>query len=174
MKTAEGVLLDVQRKKTEAIIGFDNDKMQAAYNDIERNLEMDFKRKKKKAGKKARQQHALAFAYRSPKSLLAYLGELVALQNFSQDRYVPAISVSKDWKEMTIFRVTRGQHVGEATVLSVRGPDGERYSVQQPQYGEELRDQTLRVLAIAGELVNGALSDKDFPAPASVVVRAVQ
>jgi hypothetical protein len=95
------------------------------------------------------------------------------LQNF-KEKYEPELVVGKEAKRMKIFRVVRGRPAGEKVVISVRGPDGEVYTVPEPDYGSSTRDQTLRVLAITGEIVNGALSEKDFPAPASVVVRAFQ
>ena len=73
---------------------------------------------------------------------------------------------------MTVFRVVRENASPGRSALSVIGPDRAAYVVLEPEYGYEFRDQTLRVLAIAGELVNGALSEKDFPAPATVVVRS--
>jgi hypothetical protein len=170
-KTAEGSILDVPKSSTDMDAGFDNTRMQKIYDRIRRELKEDYTRKSK-AGKNPVQQYALAFAYRSPKSLLAYLGELIALQNFSREKYVPRIRVGKELKEMTVFRVVRENASPGRSALSVIGPDRAAYVVLEPEYGYEFRDQTLRVLAIAGELVNGALSEKDFPAPATVVVRS--
>jgi hypothetical protein len=174
LKTAEGTLLDVPKKTTRQIIWFDNVEMYERYQSLEKELEDDYKRKmRRKTSKPVQQQHALKFAYRSPRALLAYLGELITLQNF-KEKYEPELVVGKEAKRMKIFRVVRGRPAGEKVVISVRGPDGEVYTVPEPDYGSSTRDQTLRVLAITGEIVNGALSEKDFPAPASVVVRAFQ
>jgi hypothetical protein len=122
---------------------------------------------------KIKNRSPLKFTYRSPRSLLAYLGELIALQNDSKEMYVPSLP-ALDGGRMTMFRVVRGhQEFGDAG-LAVRGPYGETYYVPRPDYGSISRDQTLRVLSIAGELVNAAISEKDIPAPASVVVQAIR
>jgi len=163
LKTPEGVLLKAPKRTVRQGISFEVREIQKTY----KRIEDDFKLQ---AGKKATPKQAIYFTLRSPKSVLSYLGELIALQNFSKDRYTPEIGVGD--KKITIFTVVRGALPAGQTALAVRGPDGESYSVPWPVYGTSRRDQTLRVLAIAGELVNGALSDKDFPAPASVVVRS--
>jgi hypothetical protein len=156
------------------VIAFSAPKVQRVFE----SLEKKFKKAAQKGDGKQRQP--LHYVLRSPKSLLTYLGELIALQNFAEDRYVPEIMVmGREQGKMTVsrmivFQVVQGQPLGTKAAVSIQGPDGQKYSVPQPQYGSNSREQTLRVLAIAGELVNGALSDKDFPAPASVIVRGIQ
>jgi hypothetical protein len=111
---------------------------------------------------------------RSPRSILSYLGELIALQNYSEDQYVPQALIRGGTQKLTVFRVIRGNPGAERPALVVFDNYGSTYYVPHPDYGSKVRDQTLRVLAIATELINGAISEKDFPAPTSVVVRAIQ
>jgi hypothetical protein len=143
-----------------------------------RGLEAKFKTEARR--KKEKQKQPIEFVLRSPKSLLTFLGELIALQNFSPDRYVPEVMVASPHEQnrvvgrMTIFRVLRGGTADVVPIVSIRGPDGELYAVPRPTYGDYKRDQTLRVLGITSELVNGAISEKDFPTPTSVIVRSLQ
>jgi hypothetical protein len=120
---------------------------------------------------KATRPTALIMNPRSPRSTISYLGELIALQNFSDDHFEARILMRQG--EIAIFRVMRGQPSG-GTALSVVGPTGEIFFVPQPHYGAPNRDQTMRVLAVISEVVNGAISEKDFPSPTSIVVRTVQ
>jgi len=119
---------------------------------------------------------ALKILLRSPRSILTYLGELIALQNFSHDRYEPKVMVrsGKTYQPITAFRVIRGNPGPVSAALTVTGPHGDSYFVPHPEYGSHGRDQTLRVLSITAEVVNAAISEKDFPPPTSVTVRAVQ
>jgi hypothetical protein len=116
----------------------------------------------------------LTFSLRSPRAVLSYLGELIALQNFSKEQYVPQVLIRGGLQKMTVFRVNRGSPGSERPALSISDDYGDTYYVPRPEYGSPLRDQTLRVLAVTAELVNGAISKEDIPAPTSVVVRAIQ
>jgi hypothetical protein len=170
----DGSKASAAKEMPKQVIAFSSPKVQRVFEELERKFRKEAQRRDQK------QRQSLRYVLRSPKSLLTYLGELIALQNFSEDRYVPEIMVVGRQQgrivvsRMTMFHVIRGQPLGTKVAISTQGPDGEKYSVPAPQYGSNVRDQTLRVLAIAGELVNGALSDKDFPAPASVIVRGIQ
>lgn len=167
LKTPEGKLYAVPKAKTLQGIRFQVRDVQKRYERLEKRLALQAKLKKRNL------RPALRFALRSPKALLVYLGELIALQNFASNRFVPEIVLASG-DAITLFRVVRGQAPADRTALSVRGPDREIYSVPRPDYGSPDRDHTMRVLAIAGELVNAAISEKDFPAPTSVLVRAIQ
>jgi len=166
-ETTEGKLIAVPKTVPKQVIHFRERSVQEVY----QRLEDKFKKEAKRTKQDPKQ--ALKYTLRSPKSLLTYLGELIALQNFGEDKFVPAVMIGREGDRMTVFRVIRGQAAGD-TALSIRGPDGEMYSVPRPDYASGKRDQTLRVLGIAAEVVNGAISEKDFPVPASIVVRAIQ
>ncbi len=161
IKTPEGKRVPVPKSTAYQGIRFQAPDVHAKYRILERTL------------KPYKNRSPLKIALRSPRGVLSYLGELIALQNFSPDRFVPRI-VRADGKTIVVFRVLRGHEQLRDAALSVRGPDRESYFVPLPDYGSETRDQTLRVLAIAGEVVNAAISEKDIPPPTSVVVRAIQ
>lgn len=145
-------------------IRFQNAGVQRKYEDIEQEL---------KPIKRPIERHAIKFLLRSPRQLLGYLGALISLQNFSQDHYVPKV-LARSGQTITVFHVVHGNSGAEPTALAVKDPYGDTYFVPRPAYGSSERDQTLRILSIAGELVNGAISEKDFPVPATVAVRAIQ
>jgi hypothetical protein len=118
----------------------------------------------------------LKLGLRSPRGVLTYLGQLIALQNFAKEKHLPrtmartGLSISP----VTVFRVLRGSPDADGAAVTVRGPDGETYFVPRTDHAAKERDYTLRVLTMAAEVVNSAVSDKDLPAPASIVVRAIQ
>lgn len=161
IKTPEGKRVPVPKTRTLQGIRFAEREVQQTYARLERVL------------KPHKNRLPMKFAMRSPRSALSYLGQLIALQNFSRDAYVPEI-VLRDGQRITVFRVVRTEADARGAALSVRGPYGETYFVPHPKYGSATRDQSLRLLSIVGEVVNAAISEKDFPAPASVVVRAIQ
>ena len=124
---------------------------------------------------KVNNRKALKPFLRSPKAIVAYLGQLVALHNYSEERFVPKIFLGKDRHQkeiwLTVFRVVRNRGGAGRSVLRVRGPDGHDYYVPEPEYGSPVRDQTLRVLTIAGELIDAAISQQPVPTPTTIVVR---
>jgi hypothetical protein len=166
VKNEEGKIVAVPREKSRQGVRFDDPDIQMRYTRLATLL-------KQGKGKKEKERQPLLFVLRSPKSLLTYLGELIALQNFASVAYVPEVFTANG-KKAALLRVIRGKPMGEPIALSVRGPDEQVYTVPRPDYGIPNRDQTLRVLGMVGEVVNGAISEKDFPAPASVVVRSIQ
>ena len=140
---------------------FQVEEVQEVYNDVQELL------------KDIENRFALKIALRSPKSIVAYLGQLIALQNHSADRFVPRILFddgTSDGIQVAVFRVVRGSKGGERGVLSVRGPDGNDYHVPEPEYGSPGRDQTLRALTIAGELIDAAISEQPLPIPTTAIL----
>ncbi len=160
-KTADGKTVATETTVAKQIVNFQEPRVQRAFQAVEKRL------------KAYENRHAIKHTFRSPKSLLSYLGNLIALQNYSPDKYVPEI-VLRGGKRMTIFRVMQGTPGSEGAALTVRGPNGDTFYVPEPDYGSPTRDQTLRVLALASEVVNAAISEKDIPPPTSVVVQAIQ
>jgi hypothetical protein len=166
LKTPEGKVVAVETSRPVQAIKFQVRQVQDVYERLEAG-------RRRKGKSKLVGRPPMKFGYRSPKALLTYLGELIALQEFSREAYVPEIVLGPS-ESIAVFRVMRS-HVSQADVaLSVRGPYGEVYSVPRPEYGSPTRDQTLRVLAIVGEVVNAAISEKDFPVPTTVLVRSIQ
>jgi hypothetical protein len=165
--TSDSKAVAVETSKPVQAIRFQAGEVQRTFQAVEKEL---------KSEKQIVDRQPIKFALRSPRQLLSYLGELIALQNYGQDRYLPQVLVatSHGYEPVTIFRVIRGNASAEPPALTMVGPDGETYFVPEPAYGSPGRDQTLRVLSVAAELVNGAISEKDFPAPTSITVRAVQ
>ncbi len=170
VKNEEGKKIAVDKEKPVPVIWFEDPVVNGAYQKLDAPFRAESKIKNKGSAR-TRVRPVIRYSFRSPKSLLTYLGELIALQ--SRDRSFHPTILQQDNKPLTFFRIVRGSSP-DGAALFVRGPDGQGYFVPKPEYGSELRDQTLRVLAIASEVVNEAISEKDFPAPASIVVRPIQ
>lgn len=128
---------------------------------------------KMKRRDKAIDRSPIKLALRSPRSALAHLGDLIALQNSPSNPGCPEI-VTRSNQKVCLFNVVRGGVDATQAAVSVRGPYGDTYLVPHPDYGSSDRDQTLRVLWMVAEVVNAAISEKDFPAPSTVTVRAIQ
>jgi hypothetical protein len=152
-------------KETDAGIYFQNEEVRNVYKRIRISL-----KEKAAKNKGLKYRTPLKFGLRSPRAVVAYLGQLIALQYYSKERFVPTILL-RDGKRLTIFRVLRSRAGGRDAVLSVHGPDGFTYYVPSPQYGSPYRDRTMRALTIAGELVDTALSQQPLPVPAVVYAR---
>jgi hypothetical protein len=125
---------------------------------------------KKLARLKMKDAGPMVFGFRSPKAVVVFLGQLIALQHYSKNKYVPKITLA-DGTRMVVFRVLLGTAGSEGAALSVVGPHGNAYHVPHPSYGAVDRDQTLRVLTIASEQVNAAISEKLLPPSTTIVVR---
>jgi hypothetical protein len=166
-KTPEGKLFAVPKETILQGIRFQVPEVQDIYERLDRRLKQRAKLQKRNL------RPALRFALRSPKALLVYLGELIALQSFASNGFVPRVVLGSG-DVITLFHVVRAPGRADGAALAVRGPDGETYSVLRPSYGSPDRDHTMRVLAMAGEVVNAAISEKDFPPPTSVVARVIQ
>jgi hypothetical protein len=158
--TPEQKRVPVTKTKTSVAVRFQTQAIQDKFEALEQDL------------KPYKNRAPLKITLRSPRSELTYLGQLIALQNFSKDKYIPKTMGPKG--PITVFRVVRGAPGAAGAALAVLGPHNDTYYVPHPDYGSVERDHTLRVLAIAAEVVNSAISDKDLPAPASIVVRAIQ
>jgi hypothetical protein len=118
------------------------------------------------------QRDAIQIELRSPRSLLTFLGNMVALQNHSSDPFVPEVLFGSAGK-FPIFRAIQGVPIGPDAALIVVDDYGRPFYVPHPEYGQWARDQTLRVLSIAGEVVNQAISEKDFIS-APILIRPIQ
>jgi hypothetical protein len=143
---------------------FADKRIQRKYEEIERRL----------ARLKLKNRQAIHFTLRSPRSLLTYLGNLVALQNFTEDKFIPQILYTTEpVRKVTVFRVVEGIPAAESAALTVTDDYGRKFYVPSPNYGDRGRDQTLRVLTITAEMVNAAISEKTFPVPSTIVVRPI-
>jgi hypothetical protein len=113
---------------------------------------------------------AIRVGYRSPKAVIVYLGQLIALQNYAKDRFVLQL-LAESGQSVTFFRVIHAREIVDSSALSVHGPRGDTYYIPHPDYGSLTRDRTLRALTIASELLNAAISEKSLPPASTIVVR---
>ena len=117
---------------------------------------------------------AIEIRLRSPKRIIEYLGELTALQNFSEERYAPIVPMD-DGGWAYLFRLLREDGASrENAILRVTGPRGEKFFVPEPDFGSSNRDRTLVVLSITSHLVNLSIQKSALPAPAAIEVRPIQ
>ena len=158
--TPEQKRVPVAKTKTSVAVRFQEPHIQKIFEELERKL------------KPYKGRAPLQLSLRSSRGVLTYLGQLIALQNFAKEKHLPKTMVGT--LPITVFRVLRGAPDAAGAAVAVRGPDGDTYFVPRVDHAAEERDYTLRVLSMAAEVVNSAISDKDLPAPASIVVRAIQ
>ena len=109
---------------------------------------------------------------RSPRDMIDYLGEIVALVNYSAVGFVPEVQIS-DEVRVPFFMVFKDSDIEAPKALSVTDRHGDVFVVPQPRYGDRSRHQTLRVLTVLTDLVNASISAKGLPLATSVVVRGV-
>ena len=122
--------------------------------------------------KRIEDEEPLAIKMRSPRDMIEYLGEIVALENYADKRFVPKVQISDDLN-VPFFVVLQRGDVLEPIALSVRDRHGDVFVVPEPRYGDVSRHQTLRVLTVVTDLVSASISAKGLPLATSVIVRGV-
>lgn len=101
--------------------------------------------------------------FRSPESMVRYLGQLIAVQNYGTSRFIPDVYDVRTGSRFNLFVVKRGRpFVGQAAV-QVRDQDGDTFFIPKPDYDAPDRDRSLEVLSIVSDVFNGAVSKKAFP-----------
>lgn len=126
----------------------------------------------KKAGLPQDRQ-PIKFQFRSPRGVYKYLGHLVRLQNRRAGGLVPYI-LTRDGHRLRFFTVAPASGQTGVAAVAARGPFGGRYAIPMPDYDDPYWDRTLKVLTVAIELANTALSKTDLPAPSIPAVRVIQ
>ena len=109
---------------------------------------------------------------RSAKGMIEFLGQLTALQNYAPQRYVPETLVGSN--RVALFRVVRGEGGAGGGILTVRDPQGEVFSVPQPQLGSPTRDQSLVVLSVVSDMMNLSTRRSAFPISTTIDFRPLQ
>lgn len=109
---------------------------------------------------------------RSAKGMIEFLGQLTALQSYAPQRYVPETLVGAN--RVALFRVVRGEAGANGAVLTVRDPQGEVFSVPQPQLGSPTRDQSLAVLSVVSDMMNLSTRRSAFPISTTIDFRPLQ
>lgn len=107
----------------------------------------------------------LEILFRSPERMVRYLGELIAVQNFRDDkrRFVPKSLDVEAEVEFDLLRVVRGAGAPGRTAVAIRDPDGEWFHVPKPEYGSKERERSLELLGLVADVLNGAVSKKSLP-----------
>lgn len=106
--------------------------------------------------------------FRSPKGMIEYLGDIIRLENFSNDPYVPEVFVNGvDRVPLAIIEVGHGGKLDSA--VDVRDEEGDVFYVPKPDYGSPHAHLTLRVMSIISDFVAGRITKQSLPATSGVV-----
>ena len=105
--------------------------------------------------------------YRSALQMIAYLGELIAAQNFGDTPFTPMMfyghstePIGFEFVPVPIFVVRRG--VGIKAAVSV-SHEGESYYIPQPDFGSREEARSLQTLYLVLQTVRAATHRRDLP-----------
>jgi hypothetical protein len=110
---------------------------------------------------------------RSPEGIVYYLGELIAAQNYSSERYIPETFVASGGRRrlVKLFVVERGASANAAVQVYF---NGEGYYIPRPQLGSVDEERSLQVLDLVSQAITMATSKKVLPQTNSVSLIAVR
>ena len=111
----------------------------------------------------------LEFKTRSPKGMIEYLGDIIKVENFRAEPYVPKILTAKG--EVAIALVVAGHAPGSA-VLRVRDDTGEVFSVPRPDEFTTEDHLTLKAISIISDFYNSAIDKQALPEANAVIFTA--
>jgi hypothetical protein len=106
---------------------------------------------------------AYNIVFRSPESMVRYLGDLIAVQNYRRDGFIPTIFNPSIGREIPLFRVKRGVPGRNDATMTVSDHEHEAFYIPRPAYGELDRDRSMETLSLVADVLNGAVSKKAFP-----------
>jgi hypothetical protein len=108
----------------------------------------------------------LEFKTRSPKGMIEYLGDIIKVENFRTDSYVPKILTAKG--EVPIAIIVAGRLFGQ-TALRVKDDEGEIFSVPQTDYSASEDHLTLKTISIISDFYNSAIDKTALPEASTVL-----
>ncbi|MGA7326765.1 MAG: hypothetical protein WBX25_20300 [Rhodomicrobium sp.] len=109
-----------------------------------------------KKGKKV-----FSFTFRSPESMVRYVGDIVALQ-LHKGGYIPKVYIGRG-QEADILIVRRGPANPSSTAISVVDSNGQEFFIPKPDYSVPTHDLSLQTISIVADVLNGAVSAKSLP-----------
>jgi hypothetical protein len=104
---------------------------------------------------------ALVGVPRSPERMVRYLGELISVQNYGEETFVPKVFVEGELVEL--FVVARGRLGTAESAVSVQDGEGEWFYVPTPMHGSPKRHRSIQVIALVVDVLNSAVSKGDIP-----------
>ena len=93
------------------------------------------------------------FTLRSPQEMIAYLGALVAAQNYNPlgQGFEPRINVNKQYSAVELFNVKRGLSANAA--VSITDDQGESFYIPKPSYGSIDEDRSMLVVSLLAQII---------------------
>jgi hypothetical protein len=111
----------------------------------------------------------IRISWRSPERMVRYLGEVLAAQEFGPGKR-PVQVLSEDGELVDLFRVQRGRNATGQAAIAVADPEGETFSIPRPDYDSSKGHLSLQALALVMESFNLAVSGKELPQPATLLL----
>jgi hypothetical protein len=111
----------------------------------------------------------LRIAWRSPERMVRYLGEVLAAQEFGPGKR-PVQVLNENGDLVELFRVQRGRNSMGRAAVAVDDPEGETFSIPRPDYDSSKGHLSLQALALVMESFNLAVSGKELPQPATLLL----
>ena len=109
---------------------------------------------------------AFYIVFRSPESIIRYLGRVVAGQIYSDppiSATVHSFKCKEGYREVPLFEIRRGKRFLNSTSVSVTDDDGEDFYIPTSDYRNKCRARSMESLALAADIINGAVSKKVIP-----------
>jgi hypothetical protein len=108
---------------------------------------------------------------RSPERVVRFLGELISAQNYGGEPFEPSIlDPEHKGERFTVLTVHRGRPLPGMAAVSIRDPEGATFYIPRRSHDSPKTDLSLETLAIVTDVLNAAVSKKNFPAVAAITV----
>jgi hypothetical protein len=111
----------------------------------------------------------IRISWRSPERMVRYLGEVLAAQEFGPGKR-PVQVLNEDGELVDLFRVQKGRNSMGRVAIAVDDPEGETFSIPRPDYDSSKGHLSLQALALVMESFNLAVSGKELPPPATLLL----
>jgi hypothetical protein len=118
------------------------------------------------------EKQPINIVWRSPERMVRYLGEVLAVQTYGAPGKWPVQILNDDGELVDLFVVQRGRNLLDRAAVSIDDPEGERFSIPRPEYESAKTHLSLQALALVMEAFNLAVSGKDLPQPATLLLPA--
>jgi hypothetical protein len=108
---------------------------------------------------------------RSAERVVRFLGELIAAQSYGEHKFVPGVfDPEHQGKWFSLLTVKRGLPPPGSAAVSIVDPEGETFYVPRRRHDEAKKDLSLETLAIVTDVLNAAVSKKNFPPVTTLTV----
>ncbi len=115
------------------------------------------------------ERYLAEFKLRSPQEMIAYLGALVAAQNYNPlgQGFEPMVNVQKQYFPVELFNVKRG--VSANAAVSITDDEGQRYHIPKPDYGSENEDRSMLVVSLIAQIIALQTVGGELPQPPQTI-----